>query len=99
VLDLRLEGFNEVANDFIRVCMVREIDSDWQTEIRSEGQYPGVLLKCQIYGAPQARQVLPDEGAFLDHHWQAFEGVVVVQAEVGVIGKTKHGYYSLGLCS
>jgi hypothetical protein len=78
VLDLRIEGSNEPADDFIGVSITREIDSEWQTEIHSEGQYPGVLFKCQIYGALQAGQVLPDEGAFLDHHWQAFEGVVVV---------------------
>jgi hypothetical protein len=52
-----------------------------------------------MYGVLQAGQVLPDEGAFLNHHWQAFKGVVVVQAEVGVLGMSKHGYYSLGLGS
>ncbi|MGZ7455719.1 hypothetical protein ACXPVS_02585, partial [Pseudomonas sp. Ma2-10] len=35
---------------------------------------------------------MPNEGAFLDHDWQAFEGVFEVQMEIGVIGMSKHGY-------
>jgi hypothetical protein len=52
------------------------------------------LGKGQIYSAFQTGQVLPNEGAFLNHDWQAFKGVFAVQMEIGVIWMSEHGYDS-----
>lgn len=63
VLNLRLERLDEPADDLIRVGALRQTDTLWQPEIRSEGQHSRVLSQCQAYGAFERGNVLEDEGA------------------------------------
>lgn len=89
VFDPASKGLKELADNLVGIGVVGQVDILRQTEIHSDGQYPGILISSQIDDVLETSKVLPDERPFLDHYGKAFEGVVVVQAEIGVVGMTE----------
>ncbi|MOA50065.1 hypothetical protein D3C78_1730380 [compost metagenome] len=68
VLDLRFEGLDESADGFIRIGMVRQIDTLWQSQVHPERHDSRILIQCLVDGALETGEVLPNERPLLDHY-------------------------------